>query len=269
MSTQRSPFNPSRQVERIREILVGRELASVERRLDRLENQRTPVNGQSRPPTPEPAATLPPDAVKRPEIDRLKQQIERKIESEADQRRRAASAMAARIQEALQRLGEQIDARPSAAEFDERIGTLRSELRQDIAQLEAELRENSRHQIAGITELAERVTRLAAQRESGPQSQTDPAALARLQASLEDWQRRMGEYLKSRERWLIGELRGELQRLRSETWHWLGELHRTKVDRSEFEARLPRETTRPAPPTPWRPPSELSPASPSKRKPPP
>ena len=37
MSTPESPFSPSRQVERIREILVGRQLAAVGRRLERLE----------------------------------------------------------------------------------------------------------------------------------------------------------------------------------------------------------------------------------------
>jgi len=162
--------------------------------------------------------------------------------------------MAARIHESLKQLGEQIQVRPTAAEFDERIGSLRTELRRDLSRLEIELRENSRRRSDGIAELATRVTRLAEEREARTR-ESDAAAIARLQSSLGNWQGKLADHMKSRENWLVEQLREELQRLRAETWHWLGELHRTKVDRSEFESRLPRDATRPHPPPPWQPPN--------------
>lgn len=53
MSTPQSPFNPSRQVERIREVLVGRQMARLEQRVDRLERTQP----ASRPVPPTAAAT--------------------------------------------------------------------------------------------------------------------------------------------------------------------------------------------------------------------
>lgn len=243
MSTPESPFNPSRQVERIREILVGRHLAAVEQRLDRLELRGESANGQGQGPYGGPLAA---EEARPGGVERLEQ----RLELEAEERRQAAAALAARIHESLDQLARRVDACPSAVEFDERLGSLREEFRQEQTRLQGEIRQETRVRMEVVSELAGRISALAAGRGVGDR-EAQEAAVQRLRASLEDWQRRLIDYLQQREQWLIDQLRTELEHLRDDTWHWLGELHRTKVDRHEFESRLPRGGAVLSPPSPW------------------
>lgn len=221
MSTPTSPFNPSRQVERIREILVGRQMAHVEHRLDRLEHRvSAPPNGRQSAPPPPVTGSQP------------GHHGETGLVEESQQRELAISRLTERIQQSVEELRRGITSRPPATEVDERFGSLRGELRSDHAQLQRDLQQESRERVAAVQELASRISRLATEqadlRDSG-----DGAAVARLQTAVEDWQNRLNDHLQNRERWLISQLRQELDRLRNETWHWLGELNRLKADRGE------------------------------------
>jgi DNA repair exonuclease SbcCD ATPase subunit len=249
MSTPESPFSPSRQVERIREILVGRQFASVERRLDRLEYRVVPPNGQR--PSAAPAVVATP---LEPPPPAAWERLEQRLESERDERREAAAALAARIHEALEQLSRRVDACPPATEFDERLGSMRDEFRQEQTRLQNEIRQENRLRLEAIQDLAGRVAALAAAAPKPAAHESQEVALQRLRASLDDWQRRLVEYLQNRERWLIDQLRAELEHLRDDTWHWLGELHRSKVDRAELETRWMRPGAGTPPPSPWQPP---------------
>jgi hypothetical protein len=216
MSTPASPFNPSRQVERIREILVGRQMAQVEHRLSRLEHHR--------------AAAAPPGnrhAVPQPAL----RQVEEALADESRRRSEEVSKLGERIRQAFDDLQNRINACPPAAELDERLGSLRAELRGEQAQLHRDQQQESRERIAAVRDLASRISRLAAE-QAKLREQSGGAAVARLRSAVEEWQQRTGRQLREREQWLISQLRAELERLRAETWHWLGELHRLKADKT-------------------------------------
>lgn len=219
MSTPASPFNPSRQVERIREILVGRQMAQVEHRLNSLEHHRSsaPPNGRHLAPATPSAASL--------------RQIEEGLSEESQRRNEEIARLSRRIQQGVEDLRQQLTTRPPATEIDERFGSLRTELRHDHAQLHRELQQESRERIATVRDLAARISRLAAD-QAGRRGDDGGAAVTRLRNAIEDWQQRFTENLQGRERWLISQLREELDRLRRETWHWLGELDRRKADKS-------------------------------------
>jgi len=218
MPTPASPFNPSRQVERIREILVGRQMARVEHRLDRLEHYResAPPNGNHHAAAPPASSSL--------------HQIEAGLSAESRRRAEEISRLSARIQQSFNDLRHQMTALPPAAEVDERFGSLRSELRHDQAQLQRELQQESRERVAAVRDLAARISRLAAD-QAGHRDDDGGAAVARLRGAIEDWQQRLVDNLQGRERWLISQLREELDRLRNETWHWLADLNRRKADK--------------------------------------
>lgn len=245
MSTPESPFSPSRQVERIREILVGRQLAAVGRRLERLERGVAAGDDGRRPGEARAAVE---GGVE--EAGGGGVRLERRPGSGEEERRQAAE-LAARIHAALEQLARRVDGCPSALEFDERLGSLREELRQEQTRLQTELRQEVRSRAEVIGALAARVGELAAAGRQ-PAGEVQDVAIERLRASIEDWQRQLLDYLSRRERWLIDQLRAELERLRDETWHWLGELHRAKVGRSEFESRVaPPGGAARLPPSPW------------------
>jgi len=142
-------LQPARQVERIREILVGRQMQSVEHRLERLEQQLTP---------------MPVDA--------------------------------------------------DGSVFETRLEENRRETREA-------LREMQDHVDAERLRLHEETRRLAARIESVARARHEAAEEARraLEADLrpwfEQWQEGLRQHLEQREQWLIGELRGELDRLRA------------------------------------------------------
>jgi len=221
MSTPTSPFNPSRQVERIREILVGRQMATVERRLSRLEHRASAPAPDlpERDPRPGPLATPQPN-----------------LGADEESRRRAdaISKLATRIQENVEELRRGINSRPPAVEIDERFGSLRTEFRRDHEELLREVRQETRERITSVHELASRISRLATEQANRQDQDDGGAAVARLRTAIEDWQQRLAEHLENREQWMVSQMRGELTKLRKETWHWLGELHRMKADRSEL-----------------------------------
>lgn len=219
MSTPTSPFNPSRQVERIREILVGRQMATVERRLSRLEHRVAPPADGPGPPRPGPLATPQPNLVPGDENRARADEI---------------SKLATRIQENVEELRRGINSRPPAVEIDERFGSLRTEFRRDHEELLREVRQETRERIASVHELATRISRIAAEQANQRDRDDGGAAVARLRTAIEDWQQRLAEHLENRERWLVSQMREEIAKLRRETWHWLGELHRLKADRSDL-----------------------------------
>ena len=144
--------NPSRQVERIREILVGRQMESVERRLERLEANLRPL----------PAVAN--DDVFEIRLANFEQRHDLK----------------------LQELRDEIDVeRARRVEETHRLAT----------QIQAAARNRSDSGFEAQADLEQRITRW-----------------------LEQWNAGFRQHLQEREQYLIGELRGELEKTR--TWVW-------------------------------------------------
>ena len=160
--------NPSRQVERIREILVGRQMESVERRLERLEANLRPL----------PAVAD--EDVFEIRLASFEQRHDRK----------------------LQELRDEIDVeRARRVEETHRLAT----------QIQAAARHRSDTGVEAQAELEQRITRW-----------------------LEHWNAGFHRHLQEREQYLIGELRGELERTRA----WVKEKLEARDQESPLQKRL-------------------------------
>lgn len=128
-----SPYNPSAQVERMREIIVGRQLARVEQRLDRLEQYA------EKPRQPQQ------DALYR--IDLLEAQFEAtrdNVQQQVDQVRREFGGEIANRQQEVHRLAEQIQLTAQSRNQNQGVGDINQRLGQWQKSLESHLeqREN-------------------------------------------------------------------------------------------------------------------------------
>ena len=147
-----APTPSTTQVERMREIIVGRQLGKVEQRLDRLEQQVT--------------QTVPlPDALTRMEdMEARFEALRDAMQHQMDHMRRELGGEMVHRKQEVRRLAEQIQLTAQA-----KMTTLASQ--QEIASMES-----------------------------------------RLVQWVSSWQQSLEQHLEQRERWLIGQLREELQR---------------------------------------------------------
>lgn len=242
MSTPPSPFNPSRQVERIREILVGRQMARLEQRLDRLE--RTPVTAAA---TPNSAPTALADGPRpderfdqfRADVQTQTQALAAEIATESRLRREEIALLAARIQQTVDTLqGRIADSRDPR--FDRQIASLREDLQQESASIRRKLEGEVLRRAEDLRELTARIEQIA-QRTASPASAPSLQALEqRLARWLQQWQDQLTQYLQGREQLWIGHLRDELHRMRETTARSLAELDARKIDRADVQARMAR-----------------------------
>ena len=146
MSTQPSPFNPSRQVERIREVLVGRQMARLEQRVDRLER----TVPESRPPT---SAAAPPVELQR--VDLRLDQFRANVQAQAQ-------VLAGEIGRIEHRLAE-VETKaltpplPPAAPFDPRVDQLETLVGQQGRALTAQIAAETKQRRDETTALAARI----------------------------------------------------------------------------------------------------------------
>lgn len=160
--------NPSRQVERIREILVGRQMESVERRLERLEANVRPL------------PSVASDDVFEIRLANFEQRHDLK----------------------LQELRDEIDVeRARRVEETHRLAT----------QIQASARNRTDSGFEAESDLEQRITRW-----------------------LEHWNTGFRQHLQEREQFLIGELRGELEKTRS----WVTEKLESKDQEGSLQKRL-------------------------------
>lgn len=153
MNERNNASTPSTtQVERMREIIVGRQLGKVEQRLDRLEQQVT--------------QTVPlPDAISRME------------------------------------------------DMEARFEALRDALQHQMDHMRRELGGEMVHRKQEVRRLAEQIQLSAQAKMTSLASQQEIASLeSRLVQWLTSWQQSVELHVEQRERWLVGQLREELQR---------------------------------------------------------
>lgn len=153
MNERNNASTPSTtQVERMREIIVGRQLGKVEQRLDRLEQQVT--------------QTVPlPDAISRME------------------------------------------------DMEARFEALRDALQHQMDHMRRELGGEMVHRKQEVRRLAEQIQLSAQAKLTSLASQQEIASLeSRLVQWLTSWQQSVELHVEQRERWLVGQLREELQR---------------------------------------------------------
>jgi hypothetical protein len=153
MNERNNASTPSTtQVERMREIIVGRQLGKVEQRLDRLEQQVT--------------QTVPlPDAIMRME------------------------------------------------DMEARFEALRDALQHQMDHMRRELGGEMVHRKQEVRRLAEQIQHSAQAKMTTLASQQEIASLeSRLVHWLTSWQQSVELHVEQRERWLVGQLREELQR---------------------------------------------------------
>lgn len=270
MSTPPSPFNPSRQVERIREILVGRQVAKLEERMDRLEHcaptpsaghapassaeprieqLRANLHAQSQaiaaeinrldhrvgaleqsPPAGLPAGSSPPD----PRIDRL----DAALAAESTQRRAETAALAARIQAAADTLGSRfadLSLQQSSA-----AASLRAEFQTEANALHRKVEDQALRRAEDLRELTARIEEVARRASADPlfPDQSSPLLDPRLVGWIQSWQDQLARYLQGREQQLVHHLREELRHLRDSNNQALADLRLQKADRSEWHERM-------------------------------
>jgi hypothetical protein len=151
MSPNPSPLNPSQTVERIREIIVGRQLDRLEQRIAHLENQGPSVSGGL------PVISAPFEermGITEARIEAMQQSIQRQadatceeFERRSQQQRADAQRLAAQIQQVAAMKSSQ-DGEAAASQLESRIGTwlgnwqgaLQNHLNQREQQLASQLR---------------------------------------------------------------------------------------------------------------------------------
>lgn len=128
-------FNPSQQVERIREILIGREMGRIERRLSHLEKPQSTSFGSGI------SAQM---ATTHQSLIRETQQLRQNLQQEAVVRQQQISQLARRLNESA---GAQTDGSASEAQLRERITAMSNEM---TALIDARSREILHHLQAEI-----------------------------------------------------------------------------------------------------------------------
>jgi hypothetical protein len=161
------------------------------------------------------------------------------IAAETKQRRDDTAALAARIQQSVDALGQRL-ATLQAPPVDRQLGLLRDEVLAETTALRRKVEGEVQRRAEDLRELTARIEQVA-QRPNAPAIAPSIQALEqRFAAWLQQWQDQLAGYLQGREQQLIGHLRDELQRMRDSTARALADLHARKADRAELQDRMAR-----------------------------